>query len=504
MGTYYVSQAGSDTTGDGSESTPYQTIKKAFDIAKAAAGSSHTIYVMGSETAYAETAVGYLSLTGAQTVPITIVGYGDSDVTISTASTSRIIYYSYAGNVTLENVTVTPATTATCLVMYDSASGIFTIGTGSVFTNASNSAAYGILHASEKATTGGVALDGATLTSGIPVLMYAGTITATDSTITTAYSSAAGIIYIKRVAARGVPSVTVSGCTLNSLGGTQIVYSMAGTDTAVDSISIEENNGTIGRVIVAPAYVDNIFINNNIFTVLYNSSQVIGLGEEETTPCPSTLKRAVINGNRITCITSGVNHIIFIGIGCDGALIANNRIFSTVSTAAYGIVVKADDVIIVNNMMSSAADVLYLAGSCDSVVAGNTFIATKSTGVVLHVDNWITPAPPSGIPRRNRIIGNTFRAKTGLAMNYDPSGTDSVPDWLNVIDGNSMYSSGTNLCNIGGTDLAASGGIAAVRSRWATYGAGTTMAVNDSVSAGNESIYQATASSSGMTVFGEY
>lgn len=105
MATYYVNgTTGSDSDGDGSEATPWETIQKA--ISTVPTGTHHDVYVAAGT--YAETTYNYLSITRSA-LDVSFIASGGT-VTLGPSNTNYAIYLSVqTGSVSFDGFAITTA-----------------------------------------------------------------------------------------------------------------------------------------------------------------------------------------------------------------------------------------------------------------------------------------------------------------------------------------------------------------------------------------------------------
>lgn len=106
---YYVSTAGSDTAGDGTEAAPWASLSKALASVPSAGG----VRVGVAPGTYAEntSALGYLYVPNDFDAPVTVERWGVGEVVLTNVSGSYCVRFEGATNVRLRGLTVRPATT---------------------------------------------------------------------------------------------------------------------------------------------------------------------------------------------------------------------------------------------------------------------------------------------------------------------------------------------------------------------------------------------------------
>jgi hypothetical protein len=183
-----------------------------------------------------------------------------------------------------------------------------------------------------------------------------------------------------------------------------------------------------------------------------------------------------ITGNTLVYPTAGSTHVVFLGVGGDNFVVADNDIRIT-STTQYSIIVKSDYNVIERNLVTGpAADMFYIAGGSYNKVRNNTIVATAAQAALTIANHQeATYSLTTGTPLGLMVEGNILVSATGLAYAYPASTTLG-----GRFDHNLYWTGGTNVLAIAVESIARAGGIAAAQAKWAAYvGDGSWSARND-------------------------
>ncbi|MDR2210016.1 MAG: right-handed parallel beta-helix repeat-containing protein [Spirochaetaceae bacterium] len=153
---FFVSSAGSDTTGDGSGEYPYRTVEKALGMIKTIGLSStdtFTITIAGTITGASGTLNGIVDISGSGYPQIILRGRGagaDAGVLDASGTGKRVLYITGGNKVSLgDNLTLTGGSAA-------NGGGVYLSGDGAVFTMAGGR----ISHNTATSSGGGVYVTG--------------------------------------------------------------------------------------------------------------------------------------------------------------------------------------------------------------------------------------------------------------------------------------------------------------------------------------------------------
>jgi hypothetical protein len=295
--TFYVSETGSDTTGDGGAASPYATVKKALDVVATSGltpSDTFSIIISGTITADTGAANGMIDISGGVYPEITLRGKGtgtDAGV-INAAGSNRVLYIAGGSKVTLgDNLTLKGG------YAYEGGGGVYVTGSNSTFTMSggtiqdnSSSSGGGVYVYSGGAFTmsGNAIIQGNTSSSGGGVYvsgssssftMSGGTIqnnSVSASTYVYASSSGGGVyVYNSTFTISGGTiadnSVSASATTTSASASGGGVYVASGAFT-MSGGTIADNSVSASATSSAFAYGGGVYVNSGTFTMSGNAS----------------------------------------------------------------------------------------------------------------------------------------------------------------------------------------------------------------------------------------
>jgi hypothetical protein len=238
-----------------------------------------------------------------------------------------------------------------------------------------------------------------------------------------------------------------------------------------------DNTGSIGRLAQSPGRWRNVEIVGNELTFTDQRGLLMGLETDggAATVNTSGFGRILVADNDLTFSAADANHNLFFGIGAGNVQMINNVFTTPSSSSAGNVVIKSDYNTLYRNtiyadMATDAA--LYVAGGANNTIVGNTIVAADTSAITIDTNQDGTNA------NYNYVAHNILQGSTAYMV--DPAGNDSDANtWANVFENNLLWSSGTNIIDLGGTDVTRASGIAGVQSAWLTYCGDNTGAFSD-------------------------
>jgi hypothetical protein len=433
--TYFVRTTGNDTTGDGSTGNPWLTVSKAQ--ATVAIGGGDVVNI-GTGT-YAENTS------------------GATFFNINRLFTAETVFQSETGNAA--DVTITGSSSASF----------------NTLTNAANSNYH-----FKNVTFGAWAT---TTTSAIRVTQATTSIKFTGC-VFAAPSSNAATRYGLQLQPSGVTTVAGLVCTnCTFTGGSNANAQSLAVDPVAGAITAPQflNCTCTGPL---PVNVTALTANAALSGVVFNGGSVSGtagyglkIGQDADTPI-GTLGVTVSNMTLSTA--AGTGHALLIGKGANGCVARCNQ----VSGADFGMVVKGSNLTAYGNvfrggLVSAVNNAgIYCKGASGATLIGNTLYCAQGTRGVLRVLAGDSANPSASITfKGNRVIAD---GATVMALEWGGATDDSggsVSDY-NLYDVRAAGATYGNVRSATGITT-----LAAVRSAWSGYGAGTNDANSQDVSA---------------------
>lgn len=293
-------------------------------------------------------------------------------------------------------------------------------------------------------------------------------------------------------------SIEVKNSTIVHPDGVGFVTSFGTATTEdgyLDKIAFYNNTITATRLIQVYEKVHHILFLDNTIDLSYTGNppvqfgkEVDGTGSENTNYYP--IDQIVVEHNSFNFSASAHNHLILIGTGAAGGVLYNNTITSSGTTGGWGVILKANNWLISNNKFYGISPAIYLAGTNNSFVTQNTFVATDASGgaatilVRSHQDAiYGSDFGKRGIPFNNYVVDNIFQSKgsyqalahcdtnacTG-ASTYGSGRTE--PYWSNRFDNNIYYAPDNSSAHVsignGATaeNVTLAEGVSTLRSTW--------------------------------------
>ncbi|MFL2002002.1 DUF1565 domain-containing protein [Microbacterium sp. A1-JK] len=413
MASIYVRKTGNDTTGNGTDATPYLTINKA--LIAAVAGDE---ILVGAGTYAESSSAGYLSVslkyTGRVTIRPETGVLGDVIVTGTSASAQWAVIFSGA-NTRWESI---------------------------VFGAQSDAVA--------------------------PVRFLAGTAAApvTNIEFTRCRFLGRGAFLVGTAwtgATDRVNGIRFRGCEFVSTGSgstAAIVLIRGHADGAVSDVEISHCNMRVSGRAVQVQGVTNLRVFNNdaISDHATGTATAFQMGVDGATGFSTS---GLVMGNRFE---STRGHALVVGAGCDGVLVAGNTVIGgDTAGTGQGIVIKeAANVRIDRNIVYGGYhSALYFKAAVDCQAVDNVVYSAFASADALRVEYNIESSNPN---QRVTARRNTIVASAGRCINW---GTTQHDSGGSICDENVYAISGTGeLGSVRGTTVTTLRGI---RAAWAAY-----------------------------------
>ncbi len=374
---------------------PKKTLDAAIGVIAARADRTATLRIRGGET-YAEAGdrFDFTSRTGTKVAAV--VGPAGAAPTIAPPSTQRLILINAAGvELSLTGLVMTSAYAGAAVYLGSSATDAKLTLDGCSYTKTAGYAGSGaFLYADSAAgATRELAFTDCTLAHAPaatdtqkPFFVWdAKSLRFTRCTITANANATGEFLYLRGTISDEVTftdcAVTVNGmflgessyCSLGTIGG------YTGRVIAVG------NRITAGsHIFRLDRYVRRAAICDNALAVGNADKAAVMLGYDTgTNPAPFNEAGAEVVGNRVTWSGAAQGHGIVIGIGCNGATCAYNR----VTNGAYGLVIKGHRAAVFHNTVhitaaGKAYAALHLSAGDNACVHHNTIVQQQAAAAV--------------------------------------------------------------------------------------------------------------------------
>lgn len=198
-----------------------------------------------------------------------------------------------------------------------------------------------------------------------------------------------------------------------------------------------------------------------------------GLTMKQRTVSDHPFVEMVWRGNTLTCTKTNPTHTICFMVGCNGMIWDDNELICTSETFATGyggFVCKSDYAAITNSVFVSGNVVVTCKATSYLRFENNVVYSKSGTGFDLTVSQDVgddSDYPTLGYPVMPSVRNNIFYSVDGLAAQFGAAGT-TLNAQHPLVDYNCYYSGGTNIIALAGSNVAASGGVAAIQEAWAT------------------------------------
>ncbi|MHC5541346.1 DUF1565 domain-containing protein, partial [Singulisphaera rosea] len=415
MPTYYVATTGNDSTGNGSQATPWRTINKAY----LAAANGDTILV--ADGTYQENSgSGWLQLSR-QDAAITIAGQNgtSSNVTVQGTSSAQEVIYQ-GTNLTFKYVKFVGRDGNTTRIMRFNGGGSLTL-IGCTFTVVSSTVQTNQCFASGLNTTGSFI------------------------------------------------GCTFDGCTFNQVGSNPAygIYILSlGPTSVIDSFTIKNCIGIVNKCPCSLNNATNVNVTNNLWI---STDPTVGYGlilGQDSSMSGSNVYAAsgTIAGN---IIWAQGGHACLIGAGVTAALVQGNIIIGGSNASnGQGLVIKEGSNIVVKDcaIFGGYLNGMYIKGAQSPTLLRNTVVNLFATATAFRVNaNQTDPGAnwSNALCQYNYIIAPLGTA-IFIGLANAETGSSSVID-SNVYDVRGSGTWGT----VRGTTLT---GFASLATAWTGYG----------------------------------
>jgi len=263
-----------------------------------------------------------------------------------------------------------------------------------------------------------------------------------------------------------ITTVRVDGCTANHAGSNPLV-AVNGATKSIYNIIIKDTTHTGSRLLSYVTAADigaNVLITGCTYTRSTGSGAGILVGDDSANETDLYLFGTVqIIGNTLkaTNAPASSTHMVEVGGGVHGAVVAHNTIYSSSEAIDYPIVVKGRSAHVYNNIIygsfnsALAGTAIYFAGASDCVAHDNTLIINDIHGIRDIQTDSVDPA-------RNAVFGNIIILTTPSATGARYALYAYNDNWQS--DYNLVYVSG-NYANFG----YAGGGARQTLVQWKSY-----------------------------------
>jgi len=415
---WYISPTGNDTTGDGSESTPYKTFGKAYSLM----ADTDTCYVADGAYTEDDGAYAYLSMGSDKTVTFEGSSQDKSLVTYNGPASGSYHIRLAAGmllkTATFKYMTITASAANTYAFFIDTNST--TVGPKLVVDNCtiSTGKTNGSLLYVEDSTDGSevtdITISNSTITSnGTGVCLWTESID--NVTLDTCVITSGTNPVIKVTADLG--SIDVKDCTIDDSGvSVEYVVQTSAVDAAIDYIRFTGNTCALGmRGVIVDEFADTAIIEDNTMTITNNATAshcfMIGNDSQTTT---NPIANCSIQNNTITYAGTHTGHAVLVGGNVNNAEVSYNKIIGTglATDNAFGIVLKGNGNNVHHNTVKARVP-LIIKGSLYNKVFNNTFLCTGATG-----SRALELLDDTDTTKGNYFCNNIFDGSGGLYAVY--------------------------------------------------------------------------------------
>jgi len=244
-------------------------------------------------------------------------------------------------------------------------------------------------------------------------------------------SSGGGLVWL----AGNSPNNTVSGCVMNTVGGSRAAVHTSPSAT-VDNLQVVNCqislplSGCYGVLIVSPGSVNNVVVQNNVITC--------GAGTANTAIyIPAAGNGLQIVGNTMTLSSSSTG--INFGSTGTGAILRANRISG--GPTGMSLSSMGSGALIANNMVQSSSVPITMSSPAGVMVAFNSFYQTGGTNAALTVNGGGAGA----VTLRDNVLANSVG---GPCLVSSGPGVVASPDY------NDYYTTGVVTATISSTNYA--------------------------------------------------